>query len=312
MPHRFATTQFTVPALLLVSVACSSSPSGPTPVPDTSVWRTIGAGDAHVCALAKTGRAYCWGDNSFGELGTGDFLPSSTPVKVGGGLLFTGVSVGSGHTCGGVADGTLWCWGVNYAGPLSLADTSARNAPLQIQSIPPFSSFAAGGLRTCIITNDVRLVCWGQRLDRDQNGSLLYGPQPVPTECRSRSHQRALSLGRSTSASFPPGAELIALALVFTAIWVPAQPSPPPHRSPSQRLRRLRCSRRAQVRPADSAPTGPPSAGGLMAMVRSATGRPQPALLRCLCRATIISPRSRRERDIPVGLTPLASPGVGA
>jgi alpha-tubulin suppressor-like RCC1 family protein len=34
-------------------------------------------GADHGCALTRTGELYCWGDNSYGELGQGS--PSTTP-----------------------------------------------------------------------------------------------------------------------------------------------------------------------------------------------------------------------------------------
>ena len=36
-------------------------------------------GESYTCAVAN-GRAYCWGDNSFGQLGINDTLPTSTPI----------------------------------------------------------------------------------------------------------------------------------------------------------------------------------------------------------------------------------------
>jgi len=42
----------------------------------------IGAGGAHTCALAAEGSVYCWGDNTFGQLGNGDDAPSMRPVPV--------------------------------------------------------------------------------------------------------------------------------------------------------------------------------------------------------------------------------------
>jgi alpha-tubulin suppressor-like RCC1 family protein len=35
-----------------------------------------------VCGLADTGRAYCWGNGVFGQLGNGTFLVSALPAQV--------------------------------------------------------------------------------------------------------------------------------------------------------------------------------------------------------------------------------------
>src|SRR3989442_9277970 len=50
---------------------------------------TMSAGSRHTCGLTSSGGAYCWGDNSFGELGSASFISSSTPVVVAGGRPFT-------------------------------------------------------------------------------------------------------------------------------------------------------------------------------------------------------------------------------
>ncbi len=48
----------------------------------------IAAGDSHNCALTSTGAAYCWGFNSFGQIGDNSQLDRLAPVAVSGGLGF--------------------------------------------------------------------------------------------------------------------------------------------------------------------------------------------------------------------------------
>src|SRR5438067_1916925 len=38
------------------------------------------AGEKHACAVNADGTLWCWGDNSYGQLGTGDQLPRLVPV----------------------------------------------------------------------------------------------------------------------------------------------------------------------------------------------------------------------------------------
>jgi alpha-tubulin suppressor-like RCC1 family protein len=43
---------------------------------------TMNAGYGHNCAVTPTGRGYCWGDGSFGQLGNNGVASSSVPVRV--------------------------------------------------------------------------------------------------------------------------------------------------------------------------------------------------------------------------------------
>lgn len=65
---------------------------------------------AEVCALASTGRAYCWGDNHLGQLGTGEIGRDTGklfPVPVKTSLRFREVE----PTWGLDRDGRAWGWG---------------------------------------------------------------------------------------------------------------------------------------------------------------------------------------------------------
>jgi hypothetical protein len=70
----------------------------------------ISAGEAHTCALVQD-QVICWGQNTYGQVGSGTKSATSGPVKVRG--LPPGVqaiAAGSGHTCA-LVDGKPWCWG---------------------------------------------------------------------------------------------------------------------------------------------------------------------------------------------------------
>ena len=97
------------------TIACSATPVAVVGGVSFSV---IAAGGSHTCGLTSTGVAYCWGNNSVGELGNGSTTPSAFPVLVSGGLKFSSIALGSGHTCGLTTAGAVYCWGGNYYGQL--------------------------------------------------------------------------------------------------------------------------------------------------------------------------------------------------
>jgi len=71
--------------------ATSPSPvTTPAPVVGGHALAAVSAGAEHACGIDTAGQAWCWGANSYGQLGTGSFssTPSAVPTAVTGGLLF--------------------------------------------------------------------------------------------------------------------------------------------------------------------------------------------------------------------------------
>ena len=80
-----------VASLLAVAVAlgCKEFLNSPA-----TIAPTIALGGSYTCALRSTGAAYCWGDNTSGQLGNGSFTMSATPLAVAGGLDFSALVAG--------------------------------------------------------------------------------------------------------------------------------------------------------------------------------------------------------------------------
>lgn len=168
-----------------------------------SVLDTIVTGKNHACVVfADENRSlYCWGDNSFGQLG---FVSSDTCSggvacsKKGGFVVLAGgsrlqnvksVALGDGHSCAMVGIATspvnqLYCWGNNANGQVGISSTTASfNHPQAVQkyfsgsqsTVTDALDIVAGGNSSCFRgknvlnptgdTNDYLLgniYCWGQ------------------------------------------------------------------------------------------------------------------------------------------------------
>lgn len=134
------------------------------------------AGDVHTCVRKSSGALYCWGDNRFGQLGTGDTTSHATPTRVdfnGLGTLKVYAPAGTGEisadvavfTCALASDNQFWCWGDNRFGQLGLGSTQSASRPMRVDGISGSASKATnGGGHACVQTNEGALYCWGKNV----------------------------------------------------------------------------------------------------------------------------------------------------
>ena len=81
---------------------------------------TLAAGFDHTCALAPTGKLWCWGANDLGQAGDLTLSASvTTPQEVSPGRRFGQIALADYHSCAVDHDQHLWCWGDNEDGQLA-------------------------------------------------------------------------------------------------------------------------------------------------------------------------------------------------
>lgn len=84
--------------------------STPVEVPNVRL-RSVSAGLEHTCGLDRDGRAFCWGANESGQIGTGTTGDTLPPQAAATTLRFNSISAGYQRTCGITTEGELYCWG---------------------------------------------------------------------------------------------------------------------------------------------------------------------------------------------------------
>ncbi len=111
-------------ALWLVSSSCDGlGPDG------ALTFVQVSAGSEHTCAISTDGQAFCWGRNTFGQLGDGTTTNSARPMPIVGRPRFGSIAAAVNHTCAVDLNNTAFCWGDGSRGKLGTGSLSAMVAP---------------------------------------------------------------------------------------------------------------------------------------------------------------------------------------
>lgn len=148
-----------------------TSPQAVT-MPGSVTFTQIAIGNEHNCGISSAGVAYCWGNNSSGQLGIGNTSSKTTPqtVSMPTGVTFTSLAAGYSHMCGLTAAGAAYCWGNNSGGQLGIGNTTNQTSPQLISSYT-FTQLAGGDSHACGSTAAGAAYCWGL----NSNGQLGLG-----------------------------------------------------------------------------------------------------------------------------------------
>jgi trimeric autotransporter adhesin len=147
-------------------------------------WSVISASAFHTVAIKKDGSLWAWGDNSNGELGTGDTQPRTSPVTIEITVRWKQVVAGFNHTTAIKEDGTLWVWGNNFSGELGLGYTGGNQLkPVQSGRDHNWATISLGYTHTLAVKSDGSQWVWGgNEYGQLGTGSLAVANQPVRME----------------------------------------------------------------------------------------------------------------------------------
>lgn len=132
----------------------------PKQVAPGSQWLQVSTSNAFACALKSDSTLWCFGQNSYGNLGDGTKESRPVPTAIAESATWLQISVGTYHACGIRTDGTLWCWGRNANGQLGLDGKDDRTTPTQVDS-NSWRVVSATDNGTCAVREDHSLWCWG-------------------------------------------------------------------------------------------------------------------------------------------------------
>jgi Regulator of chromosome condensation (RCC1) repeat len=169
----------------------------------------LASGALHTCALLDDHSVKCWGENGYGQLGTGDTrVRGTTAAEMGNALLK--VDLGTGRTataisaaryvsCALLDDGSVKCWGLSSAVGLG-EDHDRGDAPGEMgDNLPPLAlgagrhatQIASGYVASCALLDDGSARCWGV----GAGGDIPASGVPTATPLGSTSKVRRLAGG---------------------------------------------------------------------------------------------------------------------
>lgn len=149
-------------------------------LPSDMIIKSISAGFYHTCAIASDNKAYCWGFNSYGQIGDGTTTKNPLPQKVvDSGVLSSKTLeyINSGYdvSCAIDSGGAAYCWGLNMNAALGTGSSSPANSavPLAVTTsgnlagktiisiMPSEENVSPYGYFNCALASDSNIYCWG-------------------------------------------------------------------------------------------------------------------------------------------------------
>ncbi len=160
-------------------------------------WKQIAIenGGQFMCGIASNDKAYCWGQNTGGQIGDNSLTERHvpTPVYTDGvlsGKTMKSIVVGAGYACAIASDNQAYCWGYGSSGELGNNAFSNSSVPVAVYtggvlSGKTIKALSAGeSSTTCAIASDDKAYCWGSsnsgRLgNNDATGTNMSVPVAV-------------------------------------------------------------------------------------------------------------------------------------
>jgi len=188
----------TVPAQPSPALSTTKSPTI-----HITAWASVSSGTYHTCAIdSDYYYPWCWGWNSYGQLGSGNTAEYITPHMVSflGMDSWAQISAGQGFSCARKTIGEVWCWGDNNSGQVGDGTTIQRWAPVQVGSSTNWLSVNAGGVHACGLLNNHTIWCWGNNGHGQMGNGIIGGFYSSPVKVRGTNWKSLSTGGQHTCA----------------------------------------------------------------------------------------------------------------
>jgi titin len=149
----------------------------------------VATGGSHTCALSTDNRIFCWGDNTFGQLGNGTTTSTTSPVQITttgtplNGKTIAGITAGGQTSCAVTTDGVGACWGDNSSAQLGTGTFVTKSTvPVAIRMTSgPFvgkqlAQVSVNDHHGCGVTTDGVVACWGLNVQLGNGTTSSYSP----------------------------------------------------------------------------------------------------------------------------------------
>ena len=128
---------------------------------------------------------WCWGANTYGQVGNGlgtglQIIPS----KVAGLAGVVEIDAGDEFSCARLAGGELRCWGQNFHGQLGDGSMEDRDTPVAALDFGEAIELTCGSVHTCARRAGGQPWCWGSNGSGRTGTDTTDGVQRRPTATR--------------------------------------------------------------------------------------------------------------------------------
>lgn len=121
----------------------------------------ISGGRNHSLAVDNNNLSWCWGLNTYGQIGDSTTDPQITPVSVHGNHTFCKVSTGTYFNIAIDENGQAWAWGQNQSGKLGDNSITNRYMPVAVCGNHTFCEISIGGSHSLGLDNNGKVWTWG-------------------------------------------------------------------------------------------------------------------------------------------------------